>query len=605
MLYEAHFHLHFAPVYRSKLQSSIDSAAYQANQCLTHEEQRLCTVAIDHRKGLNKGIITDALRSELEEKILFRVDAEGLNLLEEGAAPIERIREIEEANQERPIIRQEELPDELKQWKTLLERFEEAGEQLSDRLRIWESNEGFTLRDKGYRQNYHLRLENGQMTVLRYHGVTLSEDATAQKEKRRLWTITDGENQYTIREYEERAYDKTTKKQTCIGRYLDVYGNRTCDYRDKGDVVETWVRDSEHAPASIKALGSQRQAQQGEITAAERQAMWQIAEDLEKSRDGRPAMKVELAMLRELSYEQNRQAVNDFVEQHFTSKGLIADIAVHRKIASDGKPNEHAHILIFTREALPGGKFADTKNAYWNSMQRISDWRLGWETVLNTALKDAGVAAYVDKDSYKKRGLDKEAGQHLGPEQWAMEEHNIKTKKGRKNRRKESRNTSRETAQSILLDRDGPLGDTIEATETDEQLIGLAAQDQPNPTSDEHLIGLAALAKPDEASNDRQQRPAVGAAHVPTGQAAPQGGSAQEQARATLRASALAFARTMLQRSVRASVRFATLVAARVGNLAQSHDNARLQPGSRDTMFRRAVAKRAAWQREKGLDYER
>ncbi len=603
-MHEAHYHLHVEPVYRSKLQSAVASAAYQANQCLTHEGQRLCTVAIDHRKQLNKGIITDALRSELEEKILFQVAAEGLDLLAEGAAPIEQMKQIEKANKERPIIRQEELTDEMKQWKTLLARFEEAGEELSDRLRLWESNEGFTLRDKGYRQNYHLRMENGQMTVARYHGIELSEQATAQKEKRRLWTISDGKNQYTVREYEERAYDNTTKKQTCIGRYLDVYGNRTHDYRDKGDVVETWVRDSEHAPESIKALGSQRQAHQGQITQAERKAMWQTSEDLEKSRNGRPARKIEVAMLRELTYEQNRQALNAFIETHFTSKGIICDIAVHRKIASDGKPNEHAHILFFTREALPGGKFANTKDDYWNSDARVKEWREGWETVLNNALKDAGVKAFVNKDSYKKRRLDKEPGQHLGPEQWALEERNIKTAKGKKNRRKESHNTSRETAQSILLDRDGPLDDTIEATEMDDQLISLAAQDQSDPTSDEHLIGLAAHAKPDEASNDRQQGQTVGPAHVPTEHAVPQGGSAQEQARATIRASALAFAKTMLQRSVRASVRLAThigQVAARVGNF----DSARLQRNNREMIVRRAAADRAAYQQNRGFDYER
>lgn len=586
---EAHFHLHVSPVSRAKGESTIGSAAYQSNQCLTHEGQKLCTVAIDHRKALNKGVISDELRKELAAKQLFIADAKGLALLEAGTAPIARLRQLENANQKRPNIRQEALPADLEGWQTLLKRFEESGELLSDRLRLWESQDGFTLRDKDHQQSYHLKVDNGQMVVSRYHGIVLSDQATAQKDKRRYWTIIDGDQRYTVHQYEETAYDKATKKQTIIGRHLDIYGDKTHDYRDKGDVVETWVKDAEHAPASIKALGSHREAQRGAITEAERKALWQIAENLEPSRNGRPARKIEVALLRELTYEQNKRALNHFIETHLTSKGLICDIAVHRKIASDGKPNEHAHILFFTREAMPGGTFSDTKDTYWNSKARVKEWRQGWERSLNLALAGAGSDARVNKDSYKTRGLGKEPGQHLGPEQWAMEERRIKTEKGKQNRRKASHNTSRETAQSILLDQAGLLDATVGA---DDQIIALAIQDQqPEPTSDERLVGLAA----------------VGAMHHPADHSGAQGSTGQQMAHETLRDSAVAFARTMLQQSVRISVRFATRLsqaAARIRNLNHEHNNARLPRDGRETMFGRVAAHRAR-QQERTMDYER
>ncbi|MCB0208642.1 MAG: MobA/MobL family protein, partial [Anaerolineae bacterium] len=321
---EAHFHLHAATVSRARGDSAQGAAAYQSNQCLIHVGQRLCTVAIDHRKGLNKGIISDELRRELEAKELFRLeDPEGLALLEAGTAPIAQLRLLEKANQKRPVIRQEALPANLKFWQTLLRHFEKAGEALSDRLRLWESQDGFTLRDKDHQQSYHLKMDNGQMVVSRYHGIVLSNQATSQKDKRRYWTISDGDQRYLVHQYEETAYDKATKKQTIIGRHLDIYGDKAHDYRGKGDVVETWVRDPEHAPALVKALGSERAAHQGAITEAERQALWQMAEDLEPARNGRPARKIEVALLRELTYEQNKQALNRFIETHLTGKGLI------------------------------------------------------------------------------------------------------------------------------------------------------------------------------------------------------------------------------------------------------------------------------------------
>lgn len=598
---EAHFHLHVANVSRDKGDSSQGAAAYQANQCLIHAGQRICTVAIDHRKALNKGIISGELRRDLETKELFTIDdPKGLALLEAGTAPIARLRLIEKANQKRPVIRQEALPADLTFWQTLLRRFEEAGEALSDRLQLWESQDGFTLRDKDHQQRYHLKVDNGQMVVSRYHGIVLSDQATAQKDKRRYWTIIDGDRRYLVHQYEETAYDKATKKQSIIGRHLDIYGDKAHDYSDKGDVVETWVCDPEHAPASVKALGSQRDARCGAITETERQALWQIAENLETSRNGRPARKIEVALLRELTYEQNKQALNRFVKTHLTDKGLICDIAVHRKIASDGKLNEHAHILFFTREALPGGVFNDKKSSYWNSNARVREWRQGWEQVLNQGLADAGSDARVNKDSYKTRGLAKEPGQHLGPEQWAMEERRIKTEKGKANRRKISRNTSRETAQSILRDQADLLDTVIGATEADSQIIALAAQDQSEPTSDARLAMLAA--------QTGQRWSAGGDAHHPANQSGTYRSADQQKAPETLRDGAVAFARIMLQRSVRISVRFATRLsqtAARIRNLAHEQNNAWLQRDGRETMFGRVAAHRARQQQERTMDYER
>ena len=66
-----HFHLHGSVVQRSQGSvtrgSAISSAAYQANESLTHEQQRVGEIDLSHRKQLNKGVITESLREELTQ----------------------------------------------------------------------------------------------------------------------------------------------------------------------------------------------------------------------------------------------------------------------------------------------------------------------------------------------------------------------------------------------------------------------------------------------------------------------------------------------------------------------------------------------------------
>lgn len=75
MVKQGHFHAHIKSVSRSKGYSAVAAAAYQSGQDLIHEKQHLFSVDLgydkdkggvtaDHRKRLNKGIVTDDLRRE-------------------------------------------------------------------------------------------------------------------------------------------------------------------------------------------------------------------------------------------------------------------------------------------------------------------------------------------------------------------------------------------------------------------------------------------------------------------------------------------------------------------------------------------------------------
>lgn len=338
---DAHFHLRTAPVSRSRGHSAVAAAAYQANQQLTHHGQRQFSISIEHRKLLNKGVITDTLQQELSAS-----------------------------------------------------------------------------------------------------GITLSNHATAEKQGRRLWTITDGANHYTVKEFAERKTNQETGKREVTQRVLDIYADRLHDYTSKEDVKETWLQLPAHAPDWIVSM-----ANRDVIEKTERQALWNAVESAETARDGRAARKFEISLVRELSYDQNKALMQEYIAEQFTNKGLIADVAVHTKQASDGLPNVHVHILVTTREIGADGEFVKTKNAYWNKRERVSEWRIAWASKLNGALEENGSGVRADHRSYELRGIEKTPQEHMGYEAWHLEQKGMETDKGNRNREIRHENAVREIVQ--------------------------------------------------------------------------------------------------------------------------------------------------------------
>ena len=269
------------------------------------------------------------------------------------------------------------------------------------------------------------RISQGLRVALVALGITLSDAATATKDGRRDWTISDGETTYAIREYRQTTVNKDTGKQETVGQALDVYGDRTYDYTRKRDMVDKWMQAPESAPAWV----------QDAVQRQDRQGFWNRAEDTERYRNGRPARTIEMALSRHLSTEENRALVRAFVKEQLTDKGLVADVAMHSKTASDGSKNIHAHILFTTREIDKKGAFADTKDDYWNSKARIEDFRHAWAQKLNRAFEQKGLDVRVDHRSYREQGSRKTPGEHLGPAAAHMEQRGHETDKGDRNRR--------------------------------------------------------------------------------------------------------------------------------------------------------------------------
>ncbi len=409
---QGHFHLHASVVSRAVGASAVAAAAYQANQDLLHRGQRCFALSVEHRKLLNKGIVSDELRRAFDEAPLFdvsRVDAETLR----GGAVTDGLHA----------------------------QFEALGVALSAHLKLHGTEDGITLFDKDQRQTYKLHLGEDGARMAHCHVLYLSPFAVAEKLKRGEWLVKDGDRQYRIKEFRVRKTNPETGKREVVQHGLDVYADRLHCYSRKGDVQETWVRVPEHAPDWLQEV-----AANSDPSPELRAALWNAAEAVEKTRDGRPARRVELALSRELTFAQNKACLERFVEEHFTRHGLVVDVAVHEKKASDGKPNLHAHILISTRAIAEDGAFSDSKSEFFDAKQRIYEWRHGWAKVLNQSFQHLGLEVRVDPRSYAEQGVGKIPGEHLGPERWAMEERGVETEKGDENRGAEHANALQEIA---------------------------------------------------------------------------------------------------------------------------------------------------------------
>jgi len=92
----------------------------------------------------------------------------------------------------------------------------------------------------------------------------------------------------------------------------------------------------------------------------------------EKRRDAQLCREVEVALPKELSREKQNELVRGFVREQFVSRGMVADVAIHR----GDENNPHAHVLLTTREVSPEG--FGRKAREWNGREVLEGWRREW-----------------------------------------------------------------------------------------------------------------------------------------------------------------------------------------------------------------------------------
>ena len=109
------------------------------------------------------------------------------------------------------------------------------------------------------------------------------------------------------------------------------------DYTSKGGVILNEIKLPYGVPDYLK----------------DRETLWNEVQMSEKQSNAQLAREVEVAFPKEFDRGTQMLCAWDFIEEDFTSKGMIADWALHDK--GDGKP--HAHIMLTVREVDKDGKW--------------------------------------------------------------------------------------------------------------------------------------------------------------------------------------------------------------------------------------------------------
>ena len=225
--------------------------------------------------------------------------------------------------------------------------------------------------------------------------------------------------------------------------YSEYYGE-TNDFTRKGGVVHTEIFLPSNAPRSY----------------ADRQNLWNAVEKAEKNKKAQLAYSFDIALQNELTMEENIALARRFVQEHFVSKGMIADLAVHEPDKENGIPNPHFHVMTTMRPLNPDGtwgnkqrreyaldekgeRIRDEKGDYvfnavhttdWGEPETLEHWRESWCRMVNAEFERKGIAARIDHRSYEAQGIEQLPTVHEGPLVQKMEKRGIRTQKADLNR---------------------------------------------------------------------------------------------------------------------------------------------------------------------------
>lgn len=194
-------------------------------------------------------------------------------------------------------------------------------------------------------------------------------------------------------------------------RITDERTGHVHDYTKRQD-IEREIITPEGAPAWMQ----------------ERARLWNAVEAVEKRKDAQVARELNIALPKELTPEQQREMVHRYVKEEMVSKGMVADVAIHRNDPN----NPHAHIMTTMRDVSPEG--FGTKNREWNRTEQLEEWREKWQEHTNRELERAGSQERIDHRSLEAQGQDRLPTVHEGPDVRAMEEKGTRTEVGDINR---------------------------------------------------------------------------------------------------------------------------------------------------------------------------
>ena len=201
----------------------------------------------------------------------------------------------------------------------------------------------------------------------------------------------------------------------------------------KAELVHEELALPDQTPAWLRTMID------GQTIAGASEVLWNAVDRFEKRVDAQLAREMIFALPQELSKAENIVLVREFVRDHLTSKGMIADWVYHDK---DGNP--HIHLMTTLRPLTDNG-FGKKKVAVlggdgkplrvvtpdrpkgkivyrlWaGDKDTMKAWKIAWAETANKHLALAGHDIRLDGRAYAEQGLEGVAQSHLGPAKAAL-----------------------------------------------------------------------------------------------------------------------------------------------------------------------------------------
>lgn len=217
----------------------------------------------------------------------------------------------------------------------------------------------------------------------------------------------------------------------------------THDYTKKQGVISKEIFLPDHAPEEYK----------------DRKTLWNSVELFETNSNAQLARNFIISLPKELSIEENKKMIEEYIQNNFVKEGMIVDLAIHDE-SREGNQNIHAHIMTIVRPINKDGTWGQkSKKEYildekgekvlnkngkpktrkvelttWNDKGNVERWRENFSDLCNKYLERAGAEKRVDHRSFKRQGIKQIPTIHLGASASAMERKGIRTEKGDINR---------------------------------------------------------------------------------------------------------------------------------------------------------------------------
>lgn len=225
----------------------------------------------------------------------------------------------------------------------------------------------------------------------------------------------------------------------------DEYYVKVHDYSKKDDLVFSKIFLPEHIPKDF----------------SNREYLWNSVEKIEKSKNSQLARNLLFTLPRELNEQDRIKLISEFIEENFTSKGMIADCNIHNPMASDNEEQPHAHILLTLREMDRKGKWKPkSRKEYildekgekiklksgnyksrkvnlndWNEPDKAKEWRENFSKKANEYLEKNNIQKRIDPRTFEEQGREELPQIHLGTKSFQMEKKGIQTERGNHNRK--------------------------------------------------------------------------------------------------------------------------------------------------------------------------